>query len=104
LSCCINVNRQRRQINFLKNELLRNKTILSKQGDLSPFTAIFEEWLNQVPNENSILFPSANSATGALNWNKPLGKNRVHHIIKYTNGMFPHWYRGVCETIYGKKY
>jgi hypothetical protein len=86
-----------------KNGNLRQKIILPKTGDLSPFTTIFEEWLKQAPDENSILFPTANAHSGTLNWNKPLGTKRVHWIIKTTNGMFPQWYRGVCETIYGKK-
>jgi isocitrate dehydrogenase len=25
-------------------------------------------------------------------------------IMKATNGMFPHWFRDVCENLYGKKF
>jgi integrase len=87
-----------------KNGNQRQKIILPKTGDLAPFTKIFEEWLNQIPEDNNVLFPAAIAATGTPNWNNPLGTNRVHHIIKYTNGLFPHWYRGVCETMYGRKF
>jgi site-specific recombinase XerD len=45
----------------VKNGKLRNKIILPKSGGLAPFTAIFEKWLLQVPDEKSILFPSANT-------------------------------------------
>ena len=77
-------------VKSLKNGNLRQKIILPKTGDLAPFTQIFEIWLTQVPDENSVLFPAANAATGTLNWSKPLGRNRIHWIIKTTSGMFPH--------------
>jgi site-specific recombinase XerC len=86
----------------LKRGNLREEIILPKSGGLAPFTAIFEEWLNLVPDENSVLFPTANHQ-GQLLWNQSLSRQRVHWIIKSTTGMFPHWFRGVCETIYGKK-
>lgn len=85
-----------------KRGLLREEIILPKKGGLAQFTAIFEEWLNNVPDDESVIFPSANMQ-GDLLWNKPLSRQRIHWIIKTTTGMFPHWFRGVCETIYGKQ-
>ena len=86
----------------LKHGILREEIIFPKKGSLAPFTFIFEAWLKQVPSENSVLFPAA-SATGVLNWSKPLSRQRIHWIIKTQTGMFPHWFRGVCESIYGKQ-
>jgi len=83
---------------------LRQKIILPKTGCLAPLTAIFEKWLNKIPDDNTVLFPAANAHSGTLNWNKPLSTQRVHWIIKTTSGMFPHWFRGVCETMYGKQF
>jgi len=85
-----------------KNGNLRSEIILPKKGGLAPFTAIFEKWLQQVLDPECILFPTSNSE-GKLNWNKPLGRKRVHQLIQATCGMFPHWFRGVCETLYGKQ-
>lgn len=85
-----------------KHGKLREEIILPKTGGLAPFTEIFEEWLKQVPDDESVIFPTANPQ-GNLNWNKALSRQRIHWLIKTTTGLFPHWFRGVCETIYGKQ-
>lgn len=85
-----------------KHGKLREEIILPKSGGLAQFTAVVEKWLEQVPDDNSVLFPAADQR-GELIWNKGLSRQRVHRIIKTTTGMFPHWFRGVCETIYGKQ-
>ncbi len=85
-----------------KHGKLREEIILPKSGGLAPFTAIFQEWLEQVPDDDSVLFPAADQR-GELIWNQGLSRQRVHWIIKTTTGLFPHWFRGVCETIYGKQ-
>jgi integrase len=85
-----------------KHGKLREEIILPKAGGFAPFTAIVQEWLQQVPDDNSVLFPSADQR-GELDWSQGLSRQRVHWIIKTTTGMFPHWFRGVCETIYGKQ-
>jgi len=89
-------------IKTLKNGNPRNEVILPRTGGLSPFTQTFETWLNQIPHQDAKLFPAANP-DGKMNWNKPLSRNRIYHIIRQTTGKFPHWYRGVCETVYGKQ-
>jgi len=85
-----------------KHGNLRAEIILPKSGALAPFTRTFEVWLNQIPDDNSVIFPSAN-LNGDLLWDRALSRQRIHWIIKFTTGMFPHWFRGVCETIYGKQ-
>ena len=85
-----------------KHGTLRAEIILPKNGAFAPFTKVFETWFKQIPNDNSVIFPSAN-LNGDFIWNKSLSRQRVHWIIKSTTGMFPHWFRGVCETIYGKQ-
>ena len=86
-----------------KRGKLREEIILPKAGGLAPFTEIFEAWLTQVPDENSVLFPTAKKSNGQLQWDKPMQRGRIHNIIKSTTGLFPHWFRGACETIYGKQ-
>ena len=92
----------------LKHGILRDEIILPKIGGLAPFTLIFEEWLNQIPlvDEsdkpiNCVIFPTA-TPSGSFAWNQPLGRQRFHWIIKSTTGLFAHWLRGVCESVYGK--
>jgi len=90
-------------VQTLKNGKMRHEIILPKTGDLHPFTQIFETWLNQIPDDQeAVLFPSANG-NGTIQWSKPLSRYRIHAIIKFTIGMFPHWFRGCCETMYGKQ-
>lgn len=86
----------------LKHGLLRAKIILPKEGRLEPFTEIFERWLIQVPNEESYVFPSAKGFSSSFNWERPLRRAWAHRIIFLTTGKFPHWFRSVCETIYGR--
>lgn len=85
----------------LKHGLDRDEIIMPKTGGLSPFTLIFEQWLKLVPDKDSVIFPTANP-DGTFNWTQHLSRQRVHRIIKKTTGMFPHWFRGVCASIYGK--
>lgn len=86
-----------------KHGLLRDKIVLPKQGKLSMFTLVFEEWLNTIPNKESYVFPKGTALrTGSFLWDKPLSTKRAFWIIKTTTGKFPHWFRAVCETIYGR--
>jgi integrase len=84
-----------------KNGLLRKRIVLPKKGKFEIFSTTFEEWLNKVPTDDSYIFPSA-TPHGNLLWNQGLSRYRAHRIIKYMTGKFPHWYRAVCENIYGK--
>lgn len=95
----------------VKNGNLRNNLELPKTGGYSKLTHFVESWLiildshfeDQPKNlhEEAYVFPST-TKTRFL-FNEPLSTNRMHHIIKYTTGKFPHWARAVCETVYGKK-
>jgi len=89
------------EIQPLKHGLPRDEIVLPKTGGLAPFTKIFAEWLQNVPEPESVIFPKA-KPNGEFIWNQVVGRGRVHQIIKQTTGLFPHWFRGVCETIYGK--
>jgi hypothetical protein len=68
----------------LKNGKLCKESILPKKGTLAQFTTIFETWLNQIPDNENILFPQA-TPEGRLNWNKPLSRQRIHAILKKKN-------------------
>ncbi len=89
-------------VKTLKKGETRDQITLPKKGALAPFTQIFETWLNQIPHDNNILFPTANT-DGSLNWNQPLSRYRIHRIIRVTTNMFPHWLRGVHATIYAQQ-
>lgn len=85
----------------MKHGQQRSDIILPLTGDLAPFTQIFLEWYNQIPTEESKVFPSAN-LQGKINWQITLSRYRTWKIIKDTTGLFPHYFRGVCETFMGK--
>lgn len=90
-------------VETVKHGHTRAEIILPKRGNLARFTTIFEQWLRQIPetNEENFIFPAASSAS--IIFEKPLSRYRVHNIIKTLTGKFPHWFRAVCENIYGKK-
>ena len=89
-----------KNVNTEKHGKMRGEIILPKKGNLARFTLIFEEWLAQVPSEDSFVFPSGNS--NGLNFLRPQTRSRSHRIIKSTTGKFPHWFRAVAENIYGR--
>jgi integrase len=84
----------------LKHGLLRPKIILTRKGRLAPFTEIFLEWFNQLPEYAEFVFGSG-SALG-ISYDQHIKRARAHWIIKTTTGKFPHWYRSVCESIYAR--
>lgn len=86
-------------VQTLKHGLLREKIFLPKLGSLKPFTYIFEDWLQTVPEDSNYIFPLGNS-TG-LNYKLHIGRKRAFEIVALT-GKFPHWARAVCANIYGK--
>lgn len=87
-------------VKTLKNGLPRDRIILPHEGKLAPFTRTFEEWLLKVPSPECYVFPRG-SAEG-FHWDRPLGRKRVFWIIKTSTNRFPHWFRSVCETVYGR--
>ena len=89
-----------RNVRTLKRGKMRVKITLPKQGKLAPFTEVFERWLRLVPEEDCYVFPSG--CAWGFRWNKPLSRKRAFWIIKTMTGRFPHWFRSVCETIYGR--
>jgi integrase len=88
----------------LKHGNLREKIIFPKKGSLAPFTSIFEEWLKNVPSEDSYVFPSGFpfSNREVFRWDKHLSSHRAYDIISTVTGKFPHWFRGVNENVYGR--
>jgi len=83
-----------------KKGLIRKKIILPLKGNFAPFTRKFSEWLQKIPNENCFIFPSG--GIHGFNWKSKLSRQRAHWIIKTATQRFPHWFRGVCETVYGR--
>ena len=79
---------------------MRPQTVFPKSGILKEFTLTVADWLEQVPENDSYVFPSG-TAFGVC-WGQPLGRRRVFEIIKLKTGNFPHWLRGVHETYYGE--
>ena len=87
-------------VTTLKHGKLRDEIDLPKIGALSTLTSYVEEWLKQVPGKEDYVFPQGK--TNGYNFNKPLSRRRIYWIIYTQTGMFPHWLRAVCATIYGK--
>lgn len=88
-------------VETLKNGLMRSHIILPLKGNLSSFTQVLGEWLNHIPEPDDYVFPSA-KGFGSFNFKNKLSRYRAHRILKLANNLFPHWYRAVCETIYGR--
>lgn len=89
----------------LKHGLLRKRIYLPKteKARLKPLTNIFEVWLTQVQDKAKYVFPSAKGFTSTIDWSKHVDRTRMHSIIFKTTGKFPHWFRAVCETWYGRE-
>lgn len=93
-----------------KHGLLRKEIFLPKRGNLARFTEVFEAWLNSIQEDTEeedteewFIFPTGTSRKDEpFHYDKPLTRFRVNAIIKETTGKFPHWFRAVCENIYGK--
>jgi len=106
------------KFNFVREEIL-----MPQKGKLAPFTAIFEQWFQIVKTEGEkwkqgvYVFPRAVSGIKrhrfynvdpdqrieAFYWNKRLHIGRVEAMIRRCTGnKFPHWYRHVFETFYGR--
>lgn len=55
-----------------------------------------------MPNDpEAHVFPSA-WPFGCLDWHRALDRKGAHQIVKSATGHFPHFYKGVGETVYGK--
>ena len=87
----------------------RSNIVMPLSGELAFFTLKFQAWLNRVPDKNCVIFPRGRYSTQVnkpfeayFNWNKSLDRRRYWRIVKDTLDKFPHWFRGVDETIYGR--
>jgi len=86
---------------------IRDKILLPRRGELSSFVQLFEEYvlitenLSPKPSPQNYIFPAASK--GGVTWREPLSRSGAFIIVKNTTGYFPHYFRGVCETFYGKK-
>lgn len=89
-----------RNVHTLKGGVTRTRILLPKHGNLAYFTGVFQEWLGKVPSQDGYVFPPG--GFHGFKWNKPLDRHRAWRIIKDKTDRFPHWFRGVCETIYGR--
>lgn len=83
-----------------KRGLTREEIPLPLEGKLSPFTFILKEWLSTIPSAENYVIPSASMS--GIHWNKPLSRQRSHYIVKALTGFFPHYYRSLCESHYGR--
>jgi integrase len=84
----------------LKHGKVRTEIRMSKTGALAPLTMKLKQWLDLIPEEDAYAFPSGRG--DGFIWAHPVGRKRAWQIIYTTTGKFPHLYRGIHETIYGK--
>jgi integrase len=85
----------------LKNGSVRKEIELPIDGSLGEITKFFTEWyrfLNEKP-QAKWLFPSGCSSGLVLK--DHLSRWRAHRIMYITTNLFPHWFRAVCENIFG---
>jgi hypothetical protein len=88
-------------VETVKHGDLRKEIILPRSGSLSIYTDILVDWLQHVPEAEAYVFAPAD-AYSHFRWDTPLDRKRIWQIIKEATGLFPHWFRGVHETIYGR--
>ncbi len=102
----------------VKHGKLRPEIVFPKKGGLAPFAEILESYVNKIDalgaEPESYLFPPAYPNTkeylnaedrtekNPFNFTRAMSTNRIWRIIKDTTNLFPHWYRAVCETLYGR--
>lgn len=84
----------------LKHNNLRARVMFPKIGAFKPFTFIFLDWLKEVQDPEAFLFPRWTPA--GFKYDKAINRHRAYQTVALT-GKFPHWFRAVCETVYGKK-
>lgn len=84
----------------VKNSRIREEIPLSKHGSAKPFTQAISNYLLLIPGFEDYVFPRA-SGVGIL-WNQHISRQRAHRIIKSLTNFYCHYFRGVCETKYGK--
>lgn len=87
-------------VHTLKRGLLRKRILLPRTGRLGQLTYYVQDWLDQVPEqpENYIF---ASSSLTAFNFNTHINRHRAYQTIALS-GLFPHYARAVCETVYVK--
>jgi hypothetical protein len=104
-------------VKTVKHGKLRPEIIFPKKGALTPFAEILEMWVKRLDSfgadGETYLFPPAYPNTreaekndrekeaNPFNFGKAMSTSRIWRIIKDTTRNFPHWYRAVCETLYG---
>jgi hypothetical protein len=88
-------------VETVKRGEIRREITLPRTGSLSIYTDILVNWLEQIEDPEAYVFPCGD-AYGNFLWKTSLGRKRIWQIIKCSTGLFPHWFRGVHETIYGR--
>jgi len=89
-----------RDVYTSKKGFPREEIPIPLDGKLSPFTSMLKEWLAKIPAVENYVIPSASMF--GIHWNKPLSRQRSHYIVKALTGFFPHYYRSLCESHYGR--
>jgi integrase len=88
------------KVKTLKGGLMRDQIPLPTRGILSKFTKIITTWISFVPNDEYYIFPRAHSF--GINFRTHLKRYRIYQIVYALTGKYPHYFRSVCATLYGK--
>lgn len=87
---------------------IRKEILLPRAGGLAPFVELFEDYMGLVsrieprPRSEDHIFPSVRK--GGILWKRHLSRSAAYEVVNKTTGKFPHFFRGVAETFYGKVY
>lgn len=88
------------KVKTVKRGLLREKIPLASRGELGKFTEIIFNWIDQIPHRSCFVFPRGSYA--GINFDEHLSRKSVYRITRKITGKYPHYFRSVCATIYGK--
>jgi hypothetical protein len=90
----------------VKHGKLRPEIVFPKKGSLGTLTNILGVWLQEMvkleAKPDSYLFPRGTTGKTGFDFDTSLSTNRAWDIINDATGKFPHWYRAVSETLYGR--
>lgn len=70
---------------------------------MEKITKFFTKWYTLLKQETEVSYVFPSGGVNGLVYKNHLSSSRAHWIIKTTTGLFPHWFRAVCETYMAKE-
>lgn len=85
------------KVRTIKGGDLREKIPLPTRRTLGKFTRLIMNWIRQLP-DGAYVFPRGSGA--GINYQDHISRRRVYQIVYGITGLYPHYFRAVCATLY----